>query len=190
MSLYNLSVPNVTAQKMRSYGTNLFGVWGTALYSSWETNNGQANEFNPVTEFLDPNIAEHDDAVMSKFLGEFAATGVDVFWFQRPCSDIVNVTRGPDGPGGSVTWDIQKVAVQYDESAAGFTVTQKGDFQWIHDMLGWPPNQLQRNLDRMEHWINKGVRGFYFDEADCDNLGAFLSAARTHGEVQSRGKPK
>jgi hypothetical protein len=80
MSLYNISTPHSTAGKMRSYGTNLFGVWGTALYSSWETNSGQANEFNPVTEFLDPNIAEHDDAVMAKFLGEFTAGGIDVFW--------------------------------------------------------------------------------------------------------------
>ena len=118
------------------------------------------------------------DSEMAKFLTEFKDAGVDGFWFQRPCSDIINITRGPNAPGGTATWDIKKVAVEYDTSPAGFRVTQKGDFQWIHDMLGWPPNQLQRNLDRMEHWINKGVRGFYFDEADCDNLGAFLSAAR------------
>jgi hypothetical protein len=41
---------------------------------------------------------------------------------------------------------------------SGFDVTQKGEFQWVHDMLGWPPGQLQRNIDRMEHWINKGVK--------------------------------
>eukprot|EP01043_Picozoa_sp_COSAG02_P035782 COSAG02_NODE_2584_length_8477_cov_16.463714_2_plen_969_part_00 len=179
MSLYNISNPQSTAESLRGFGTNLFGVWGTALFSSWETNNGQANEFNPVTEFLDPNIAEHDDAVMAKFLTEFKDAGVNVFWFQRPCSDIVNITRGPDAPGGDATWDIKKVAVEYGTGPDGFRVTQKGDFQWIHDMLGWPPNQLQRNLDRMEHWINKGVRGFYFDEAECDNMEAFLAAARS-----------
>jgi hypothetical protein len=69
------------------------------------------------------------------------------------------------------------VAVTY-AGPTGFTVTQKGDFQWVHDMLKWPPNQLQRNLDRMEYWISKGVKGFYFDEAECDNMEAFLSAVR------------
>ena len=40
------------------YGTSLFGVWGIALQSSWETTDGKSNEFNPVTEFLDPNVTE------------------------------------------------------------------------------------------------------------------------------------
>ncbi len=27
-------------------------------------------------------------------------------------------------------------------------------------MLGYPHGQLQRNLERMQHWIDLGVKGF------------------------------
>lgn len=91
---------------------------------------------------------------MQKWLDEFNENSMRVFWFQRPCADIVDV-QCPNNDCTKV--QIKKVAVEYMPGVApGFDVTQKGEFQWVHDMLGWPPGQLQRNLDRMEYWINKG----------------------------------
>ena len=95
---------------------------------------------------------------MQKWLDGFNSNAMSVFWFQRPCADIVDVKC----PNDDCTKDVQikKVAVEYTPGIGpGFNVTQKGEFQCVHDMLGWPPGQLQRNLDRMEHWINKGVKG-------------------------------
>ena len=114
---------------------------------------------------------------MARFLREFRENDIDVFWFQRPCADIVNVSCPTQNCSQRV--DVNKVKVEYTDAAPGFVVTQKGQFNWVHDMLKWPPGQLQRNMDRMEHWVERGVRGFYFDEADCDNLDVMLRAARS-----------
>ena len=152
LNLSQMTTPHISAPHMHDYGIQMIGFWGLALNSRYESLNGE-NEFNPVTEFVDPNVLEHDNSLMGEFLASWRAGGVSPFWFQRPCSDILAYQA--DG-------SVLPVEVEYTAAPPGFEVTRKGNFTWIHDMDGYPAGQLQRNLDRMEHWINRGVQGFYF----------------------------
>lgn len=152
LNLSQMTTPHISAPHMHDYGIQMIGFWGLALNSRYESLNGE-NEFNPVTEFVDPNVLEHDNSLMGEFLASWRAGGVSPFWFQRPCSDILAYQA--DG-------SVLPVEVEYTAAPPGFEVTRKGNFTWIHDMDGYPAGQLQRNLDRMEHWINLGVQGFYF----------------------------
>jgi hypothetical protein len=118
LNLTRMAAPEVSAPNMRDYGISMIGFWGLALNSRYESLNGE-NEFNPVTEFVDPNVLEHDNGLMGKFLGQWSAGGVEPFWFQRPCADILAYL--PDG-------SVEPVEVDYTSTAPFFDVTRKGNF--------------------------------------------------------------
>jgi hypothetical protein len=118
LNLTKLTSPRVSAPHMVDYGISMIGFWGLALNSRYESLNGE-NEFNPVTEFVDPNVLEHDSSLMGEYLEEWSAGGVEPFWFQRPCADIL--AYQPDG-------SVRPVEVKYTTTPPFFNVTRKGNF--------------------------------------------------------------
>ena len=64
----------------------------SGLYSSYMTVDGEAFEFNPVTEVFDPNMDAgcNTSAVNAAIQNLTAISSIKrAFWFHRPCSDIV-----------------------------------------------------------------------------------------------------
>jgi len=132
MDLDVIIEPNTTGMAMKGYGVGLYGYWGTALDSSHMTRDGGEDEFNPITRYFDPNIAQYTESALEAHLAGWNASGVRPFWFSRPCSTLVDSFQMPNG-----SWEWLPVNVTYPDPNPdrAFSVPRKGSFFYVHDMV-------------------------------------------------------
>ena len=93
--------------RMRAAGVGRYGVWHTALNSSYLTRPSCPTHccFNPNIDLLDPNLdAARDISILATFAAELRAAGVTPFHFARPCAEIA---------GANVTYDAAGAACSH-----------------------------------------------------------------------------
>jgi hypothetical protein len=159
---------------MSQLGFERFGVWQTALNSSYlgpsdssDPRNclGGRCEFNPNIDLIDPNIDASMDAVnpdpetsiLKDFTDQYRNNNMDVFWFSRPCMHI---------DGADILYDGTENppfirGVPYD------------------DIDLREPSIRNRALEMMDHFVARGVKGFYVDAAGCPGDELLLREAKT-----------
>jgi hypothetical protein len=142
--------------RMHAAGVGRYGVWHTALNSSYITRPSCPKSccFNPDIDLLDPNLdAARNLSIVAQFAAEVRQAGVTPFHFARPCAEIT---------GANVT---------YDGGAAKFT---PGDFSRAIDLRD--PAVASRAMARLAFFVDRGFGGFYLDAMSCPGDTAFLKA--------------
>jgi hypothetical protein len=154
--------------RLESAGITRFGVWATALHSTYITNPvcGTISqwdcEFNPEIQLLDPEIdAARTPSKINEFVQTHAAVGISTLWFARPCNEILgaSITYNPDGTyaftGGTFReMDLRNTA------------------------------ERDRAYSKLDYFIQRGVDGFYFDAMWCPGDSDFIQYVKD--EAQQR----
>lgn len=142
---------------MSAAGVSRFGVWHTALNSSYLTTPFCPKQccFNPDIELIDPNLdAARNHSLVSQFTSELRRAGVTPFHFARPCAEIAGANVSYDATGG-----------------AHFT---PGAFARSIDLRD--PAVAARAMARLKTFVDLGFGGFYLDAMSCPGDTAFLRA--------------
>ena len=141
-----------SASAMGGSGIEHVGVWATALDSSFMTISGERDEFNPVTEAIAPMITESRDPVagIGAIDAAFRAHNSRIFWFARPCEDIV---------GAGISYPLGKPLV-----TRGTILSHT-----VNDLrVGHGDKERANVFKRLAYWMDSlGVSGFYLDQMGC-----------------------
>ncbi len=131
---------------VRELELKMYGIWATSLYSSYLTNDGQANEYGPRVDLIDPNIdIGNNNSKINELVNSFKANGTEVIWYTRPCADI----EGAD--------------IIFDQN--GNYSFQTGEFKEPLDLRTQADKDIL--LNRMEFFVSKGVKAIYADHTAC-----------------------
>jgi len=136
---------------------NAIHINNTKFPSDWEP---VSTHFNPNIELIDPNIdAGFDSSKIDSLLASYNSNSIAPLWYLRACTEIdgADIVYHNNGDG------------QWVEGPAG-----TGDY---HFVLGTPFSRngvdlrdsrlRQLQYDRVEYFVNKGVKGFYLDATGC-----------------------
>jgi len=144
---------------MQSLGIEHFGLWATALHSIYLTESGEWLEFNPMIDLIDPNIdAGPNPERIQEFTDLYREHEVGVFWFSRPCAQIY----GAD--------------IKYKEDGTHKII--KGQPSGGRDVDLRNVNNRDKAIEQMDHFVQRGVEGFYLDAMSCPGDFAFLHYAK------------
>lgn len=151
-----LGSSNKVIDNMNALNLEYYGIWGSALYSTYLTSDHSEFEFNPTIELIDPNIdAGTAPQKINEFTQLFRDNNKKVFWFARPCDDI-------NGADISVT----EVGTEFI----------KGEKKIKIDLTN--SENKDKMFTRLDFFVSRGVDGFYVDTMSCPGDEKFLLFAK------------
>lgn len=154
-TLQSVFAPTGAQDNLAELGVRKFGVWRSTISVETLLASGELNEFNPAIELFDPNLdVSRNASKISSLNSLYDSSDIDLFWFARPCKDIV---------GANISY------------ASGDPIITQGVPQDVdlRDSLS-----RERQLARLDYFASRGVKGFYFDEMECPGTQQFIGYAR------------
>jgi len=144
---------------MQSFGIKHFGLWTTTLHSTYLTETSEWLEFNPTIDLLDPNIdAGPNPERIQEFTDSYRESDIGIFWFSRPCAQIY----GAD--------------IKYNQDGTYKII--KGEPSGFNDVDLRNVNNRDKAIEQMDHFVKRGVEGFYLDAMACPGDFAFIKYAK------------
>jgi len=139
-------------------GYTHLGVWRTAINSTFLTQDGKQQSFNPVVEAIDPYLDAGPNPlpVISK-AQQHLPSNMSLLWFFRPCTDIVGAKITYSGPTPTIIRGV-------DTGTNGVNLLNK--------------TQRETALTRMAFFVETlGVKAFYLDQMGCPGGFTFIRDA-------------